>query len=151
MRCPSGGFIPNLPLEQSRGRGGVDGGLPVPQATVFGELTTGMLRGPGRVQPWVARSPRGTGLSRASAAVDEADSDDGTRRHDHGKEREKHGRGRGGAGDALVQPRGEGEWWWMRILAEADGMAPAMGVVGRHGEGSGLVQGVHGRGRAPKK
>ena len=138
-RGPSVGFIPNLPLEQSRGRGGVDGGLPVPQATVSGELTTGVLRGPGRVQPWVARSPRGTGLSRASAAADQADGDDGTRRHDHGEEREKRGREHGGAGDALVQPRGEGEWWWMRILAEADGMAPAMGVVGGREEGGGLV------------
>ena len=55
------------------------------------------------------------------------------------------------AGDALVQPRGEGEWWWMQILAEAGGMAPAMGVVGGRKEGSGLVQGMHARERKPKE
>ena len=90
-------------------------------------------------------------MSRASATADEADGDDGTRRHDYREEREKSGRARGGAGDALVQPRGEGEWWWMRILAEADGMAPAMGVVGGREEQSGLVQGMHGREIEPKE
>ena len=90
-------------------------------------------------------------MSRSSAAADEADCDEGTRRHNHGEEREKRGRARGGSGDALLQPRGEGEWWWMRILAEADGMAPAMGVVGEREEGSGLVQGMHGRERGRKE
>ena len=58
---------------------------------------------------------------------------------------------RGDAGDALVQPRGEEEGWWMRILAEADGKPPAMEVVGGNEEGSGSVQGVHGREREPKE
>ena len=57
----------------------------------------------------------------------------------------------GDGGDALVQSRGEEEEWWMRILAEADGKAPAMEVVGGHEEGSGSVQGVHGRERKSKE
>ena len=98
-----------------------------------------MLTGPGRVQPWVARSPRGTGLSRASAAADEADGDDGDRRQDHGEEREKREAARGDGGDSLVQFRGEEEEWRMQILAEADGKAPAREVaVGHEGE-NGLV------------
>ena len=36
-----------------------------------------VLRGPDRIRPWVARSPKATRLSRASATEGEADSDGG--------------------------------------------------------------------------
>ena len=70
-------------------------------------LPTGVLRGPGRVQPWVARSPRGTGSSRALAAADEADGEVGG----HGaaaaeKRKWSPGEVRGEVGDALVQVGG---------------------------------------------
>ena len=57
----------------------------------------------------------------------------------------------GDGGGVLVRSTGEEEEWWVRIKAEAGGIAPAMEVQGGHEEGSGLVQGVHGREREGKE
>ena len=63
------------PQPPARTRGGEAEGrrrqLPALPATVSGDPGTGVLRGAERVQPWVARSPRGTGWSRVLAAADE--------------------------------------------------------------------------------
>ena len=73
-------------------RGGVRCRPPALQGVSSDALPTGVLRGPSRVQPWVVRSPRGTGSSKASTAADEADGGDAARRNSHGEEGEKHGR-----------------------------------------------------------
>ena len=87
------GSSPTSRSNRAEARGGVSGDLPVPQGVSGDALPTGVPRGPGRVQPWVARSPRGTGSSKASTAADEADGGDAARRNSHGEEGEKHGRG----------------------------------------------------------
>ena len=51
-------------------RGGARHRSPALQGVSGDVLPTGVLRRPGRVQPWVARSPRGTGWSRVLAAAD---------------------------------------------------------------------------------
>ena len=50
---------------------------PTVRATSGDARRTGALRRPCRTHPWVARSPRGIGLSRALAAADEADGEVG--------------------------------------------------------------------------
>ena len=95
------GSSPTSRSNRAEARGGVSGDLPAPQGVSGDALHTGVPRGPGRIQPWVARSPRGTGLSRVLAAADEAGGDGGHGTTATGRSNRSAGKLRGVVEDGL--------------------------------------------------